>query len=406
MRKYYFLGLMTVSVMGLAACQKIFSSPPADNQVLDGPVEGLTTEQNAQFLAGDIAFNDEVFTAKTGLGPYFVATSCGSCHAGDGKGHPFSTLTRFGQSDTFGNPYMHNGGPQLQPISLPGYIAEVLPPGAPSSRFMPPANTGLGFLAALSDAQILAHADPMDENGDGISGVPNYIQAPPYFQPQSFHQPHNGKFIGRFGKKAAAIDLLNQTVNAYREDMGITSDYSMHEPGIYNGTQQQPDDVPDPEVRSSTVQNVVFYLRTLKAPIPRNENDADVMKGKEVFNRLNCGGCHIPEFKTGASDIAALSYKTFFPYTDMLLHDMGAGLDDGYTEGTALTAEWKTPPLWGLGLSKASQGGRYFLMHDGRAHSIEEAILMHGGEAQKSRNAFNGLLQSDKDALLKFLESL
>jgi CxxC motif-containing protein (DUF1111 family) len=406
MRKLYVLGLFGAGLFGLAACQKIFTTPPADDQILDGPVEGLTTEQNAQFLAGDKAFNDEIFTAEKGLGPFFVATSCGSCHAGDGKGHPFSTLTRFGQSDTFGNIYMHNGGPQLQPRCLPGYIAEVLPSGCASARFTPPANTGLGFLAALTDDQILANADPHDENGDGISGVPNYIQPPHYFQPQNIHHPLNGRYIGRFGKKAAAITLLHQTVNAYVQDMGITSEYAMDEPGIYNGTSPSPDEVPDPEVAGSTVRNVVFYLRTLKAPIQRNTSDAQVQAGNQLFNNLNCNGCHKPEFTTGTSDIAALSNKKFFPYTDLLLHDMGSGLDDGYTEGIAQASEWRTPALWGLGLSKNSQGGQYFLMHDGRAHSIEEAILIHGGEALRSRNAYQALSQSDKDALMNFLESL
>ncbi|MFI5203625.1 MAG: di-heme oxidoredictase family protein, partial [Flavobacteriales bacterium] len=199
----------------VTACGKMLPPLPADDEILDGPVEGLTAEENAKFLAGDIAFNDEVFTVENGLGPYFVATSCGSCHAGDGKGHPFTTLTRFGQSDTTGNQYMSYGGPQLQSRAIPGYTPETLPNGAAHANFMPPANTGLGFLAAFTDAQILANADPTDANADGISGEPNYINPPFYFIPQVFHQSLGGKYIGRFGKKAAAIDLLHQTVNAY-----------------------------------------------------------------------------------------------------------------------------------------------------------------------------------------------
>jgi CxxC motif-containing protein (DUF1111 family) len=400
------LVVITSFTVAVTACQKLLPPAPADDEILDGPVAGLSTQENAQFLAGDIAFNDEVFTKETGLGPFFVSTSCGSCHAGDGKGHPSTTLTRFGQSDSSGNQYMNFGGPQLQHRAILGYIPESIPVGATHSNFTPPANTGLGFLAALSDAQILANADPSDLNGDGISGDANYITPPWYFVPQSFHQSFGGKYIGRFGKKAAAIDLLHQTVNAYNQDMGITSIFSPNEPGINGLSSPYPDDVPDPEVSTTTILNVVFYLRTLKAPVQRNQNDENVIAGKQIFSSLNCSGCHIPEFTTGESDISALSYKTFFPYTDLLLHDMGSGLDDNYSEGNAWSNEWKTPALWGLGLSRDSQGGNYFLMHDGRAHSIEDAILLHGGEAQNSKNAFLNLNSADKQKLIDFLESL
>jgi CxxC motif-containing protein (DUF1111 family) len=285
-------------------------------------------------------------------------------------------------------------------------MPEVMPAGAPHASFTPPANTGLGFLAAVSDAQILANADPNDTNGDGISGVPNYITPPSFFQAQWFHQPMGGKYIGRFGKKAAAIDLMQQTVNAYNQDMGITSEYSPYEPSCNGLPNPYPDAVPEPEVASNTVLNVVFYLRTLKAPVQRHTNDADVITGKEIFMNIQCGACHIPDWTTDQSDIEALSYKNFSPYTDLLLHDMGSALDDGYTEGTARTYEWKTPALWGLGLSTASQGGKYFLMHDGRATSIEQAILLHGGEAANSKNLFQQLGEGDKQKLIKFLESL
>lgn len=390
----------------LVSCEKMLPDAPADDEVLDGPVQGLNASEHTRFLAGDIAFNNEVFTVENGLGPYFVATSCGSCHAGDGKGHPFTTLTRFGQSDTGENTFLLQGGPQLQNRSIPGYSPEKLPAGASFSRFTPPANTGLGFLAALTDAQILQHADPMDADGDGISGVPNYITPPSYFLPRQIHSPVNGRYIGRFGKKAAAIDLLHQTVNAYNQDMGITSEYEPHEPAVHGELSPYADPVPDPEVPSSTILNVVFYLRTLKQPVPRLQQDVQVQHGKQVFMNIGCNKCHIPEWKTGASDISALAYQTFYPYTDLLLHDMGPGLDDGYTEGVAKTAEWKTPPLWGLGLSRNSQGGKYYLMHDGRAGSIEEAILMHGGEGSGSKRAFEQLSQSDRQDLLKFLENL
>lgn len=393
-----------------AACSKltehIAPKAPNSDELLDGPVDGLSELEKRQFLAGDVAFNDEMFFSGNGLGPYFVATSCGSCHAGDGKGHPFTTLTRFGQSDTLGNTYLHMGAPQLQNRALPGFIPEALPAGASFSKFMPPANTGLGFLEALTDAQILANVDVDDVDGDGISGRVNYVVAPDFFSPMAYHQSSNGKFIGRFGKKAAAIDLQHQTVNAYIQDMGITSDYSLNEPAVNGLTFPYFDPFPAIEVQLTTIDNVVFYLKTLKAPIQRNQSDADVIAGKQLFLDIKCGSCHIPQWTTPQTTIGALSNKTFFPYTDMLLHDMGQGLDDGYTEGTALTPEWRTPPLWGLGLSANSQGGSYFLLHDGRATSIQQAIEMHGGEALSSKNAFANLSQTDKQKLIKFLESL
>ena len=373
-------------------------STPKEEDLLDGPLEGLTAEEAHQFLLGDVAFNDEVFTAQNGLGPIFVANSCGSCHAGDGKGHPFTSLTRFGQTDSSGNKYLVNGGPQLQNRAIPGYVPETIPNGASFSKVLPPANTGLGFLDAVSDADLLAMADPNDTDGDGISGMPNWIALPTYCQIRKNTISQGGKYIGRFGKKGAAYDLLQQTANAYNQDMGVTSTYEPYD--TYSKLEV------DPEVSNTTVNNVVFYLKTLKAPMQRNTNDAEVQAGKNLFVSTGCDKCHKPELKTAESSVAGLSNKTFYPYTDLLLHDMGSSLDDNYTEGSAKTSEWKTPALWGLGLSKNSQGGTYYLMHDGRANSIEAAISLHGGEGQKSNTNFQNLSQTDKQKLIKFLESL
>lgn len=382
----------------LQNCNKLQPNAIPDNELLDGPMEGLTYDQNRQFLAGDAAFNDEIFTEQSGLGSIFVATSCGSCHAGDGKGTPFTTLTRFGQTDITGNQFLHLGGPQLQNRALPGYIPEKIPLGATFSKFTPPANTGLGYLELVSDADILAIADPDDINGDGISGVPNYNFLPTFVQPFANALPLNGKYIHRFGKKASTYNLLHQTVNAYNQDIGITSTFAPND--VYSGHSI------DPEVSDVTVRNVVFYLQTLKAPIQRTQNDEEVLQGKNIFTQIRCASCHIPQLRTAFSNVEPLSNKVFFPYTDLLLHDMGSTLDDGYTEGSAKTFEWRTPPLWGLGLSPNSQGGQYFLMHDGRANSIEQAIELHGGEALQSRINYIQLTQNEKDALLKFLKSL
>ena len=390
--------LFFAAVAITTSCEKLLPKAQPGDSLLDGPIDGLTPEQNKRFLRGDAAFNDDIFTSEKGLGPLFVANSCGTCHAGDGKGHPFTTLTRFGQTDSTGNKFLNHGGPQLQHRSIPGFQPENIPAGATFSNFTPPANTGLGFLEAVSDATLLALADENDANKDGISGRPNWISVPAYCIIRPGTILNNNKYIGRFGKKAAVYDLLQQTVNAYNQDMGITSSYEHY--NTYDGQTS------DPEINNQTIQDVVFYLQTLKAPIQRRQNDADIAAGRQTFLNAGCGKCHTPELQTGEFGVAALSNRTFFPFSDFLLHDMGAALDDGYTEGSALTSEWRTPPLWGLGLSKSSQGGNYFLLHDGRANSINDAIMLHGGEAEQSRNAYSQLSEHEKQRLIAFLESL
>jgi len=390
--------ILLFSCIAVSSCDDLFPSAPAGDELLDGPVDGLSYEQNRRFLNGDAAFNGEIFTSGSGLGSIFVATSCGGCHAGDGKGHPFTTLTRFGQTDESGNKYLDKGGPQLQHRALPGFKPEQIPAGATFSKFTPPANTGLGFIELVSDADILAMADPDDANQDGISGVPNWNKIPSYVNSNAETISKNGKFIGRFGKKASTHNLLQQTANAYNQDIGITSSFEPYD--VYSGLEI------DPEVSAQTVANVVFYLQTLKAPIQRKKEEAQVIQGKNLFIQIGCESCHRQTLKTMSSPVEALSNKEFHPYTDLLLHDMGAGLDDGYTEGSAKTYEWRTPPLWGLGLSPKSQGGEYFLLHDGRAKSIEEAIVLHGGESTASREKFSQLSAQDKESLIRFLESL
>lgn len=393
MRPTIIIGILLL----LVGCAEFEPNAPMPSETLDGPLDGLTTAETQQFLKGDIAFNDEVFTTLNGLGPVFVATSCGSCHPGDGKGHPFTTLTRFGQSDETGNKFLQAGGPQLQHRAIPGYEPEGIPDGATFSQFTPPANTGLGFLDAVADSEILLWADPNDLDADGISGVANWIELKSYVIPRTESVVENGKYPGRFGKKAATYDLLQQTAQAYNQDIGVTSTFEPFD--TFSGLEK------DPEISNQTIQDVVFYLKTLKAPEPRMES-AEIISGKNLFNTIGCNKCHRPEIKTGFSPVAALSNTTFYPYSDFLLHDMGAELDDGYTEGSAKTYEWRTPPLWGLGLSKNSQGGEYFLLHDGRARSLKDAILLHGGEGNQSRESFQQLTPDEKNKLIQFLESL
>lgn len=379
------------------ACSKTLPPAPAENVLLDGPMEGLTFEQQARFLRGDEAFG-EVFTAGKGLGPIFVANSCASCHAGDGKGTPFVQFTRFGQADTTGNKFLHLGGPQLQHKAIPGYAPEKLPTGAPTTSLIAPAVTGLGLLDAVPDQTLIDLSDPNDLNNNGISGRPHWNTIPDYVQLRPNTIAQSNRYITRFGKKGGAYNLLHQTAGAYNQDMGITSIYETMD--VYTMEEI------DPEIATTVLNDVVFYLKTLKAPLRRNEDNVDVKAGENIFVQLNCNGCHTPSLQTGESNIPQLANKTFSPYTDMLLHDMGPGLDDGYTEGYALTSEWKTPALWGLGLSKENQGGSYFLLHDGRATSIEQAIELHGGEAQQSRDGYIQLSQYEKTQLISFLESL
>ncbi|MBS9766277.1 MAG: c-type cytochrome [Flavobacteriaceae bacterium] len=426
-RTHIALGLLLIASMAFQSCDKFEPAEPLEEELLDGPVEGLNYEEQQRFLDGDETFNDEFFTVEKGLGPVFVATSCGACHAGDGKGHPFVGFFRFGQKDgEFTNKFTHMGGRELQSKAIPGYEPEVLPKGATKSLLIAPAVTGLGFLQFVPDQTIIDLVKKQKEEGI-VSGEINWIDKFDYSPRRENNisktvqelisdenpdiatrfkkgledkevKAEDVKYIGRFGKKAATFDLLDQAADAISEDIGIASIYRPID--IYSGEEI------DPEIDTQKLNNLAFYLKTLKAPIPRNQDDPTVKKGRKIFNDIKCASCHVPTLKTGDSPIKALANKEFHPFTDLLVHDMGSALDDNYTEGSARSAEWRTPPLWGLGLSPDSQGGGYFLLHDGRAHSIEEAISFHGGEAEQIKMNYDKLSDKDKKALITFLESL
>jgi len=408
---------LTLAVM--VGCD-LYPDTPAGNEVLDAPLDNLTPEQLNLHLKGDEEFGRR-FTPGEGLGPVFVANSCDACHPGEGKGHPVFNLTRFGKmiGGEF-DPMHEQGGPQLQHRAVPGFTPEQIPKGITGSAvFTAPVVVGLGFIEAVDDTTILNLADPQDENGDGISGRPNFIDASDFLSEIAElgelnadasdvrFQTYNGKFIGRFGKKGITINLLHQTVTAYHQDMGLTTDFI---PGdlfnVQNTGVSSEDGVPDPEISSGIVSNVVFYLKTLRPPQRRNEHDPDVQAGEKLFGEIGCASCHIPKLKTGKSSIPQLSEKEFYPYTDLLLHDMGPELDDGYTEGSAETSEWRTAPLWGLGLAEEFQGGTPFYLHDGRATTLREAIDFHGGEGSASRAAFRALNETEQEQLIEFLKSL
>lgn len=403
----------------LAGCDSLLPPAPPDDQVLDGPIDGLSGPQLATFAQGDEEFN-RVFSAGEGAGPLFVASSCGSCHAGDGKGHPVFNLTRFGRmvNGVF-DPMRAQGGPQVQNRAVQRYIAEVVPNGVTgASLFTPPSVTGLGLLEAVDDTTLLGLADPDDADGDGISGRIQLLDEDDLIVEVTSLEavaddggptrgvPIGGKYIGRFGKKGVTVNLLHQAVTAYHQDMGLTTDLVLEDLFNRQVGNFASDDVPDPEVGSSTVGAVVFYLKTLRPPPRRDAGAPEVLAGEALFAQVGCAKCHLPALRTGVSPIAPLDRVEFQPYTDLLLHDMGSELDDGYTEGVALTSEWRTPPLWGLGLAARFQGGRMHLLHDGRAASLREAIDFHGGEAAASRSAFNGLTAEEQERVLRYLESL
>lgn len=406
MKRWLFISVVFLVMAETFSCKKLLPPAPPSEELLAEPIEGLTPEQLFLFSLGDEQFS-RIFSREEGLGPVFSHTSCEGCHPGDGKGHPSNNLIRFGKYiNGIWDPLLSQGGPQIQPRAITGYLPETVPQGSSFAGFLPANVTGLGLLEAVPDSALLAMSDPLDLDGDGISGRVHWVTPPDFFIPKNHHISQNGKFIGRFRRKADAIDLLQQAVKAFKEDIGITSDYDKNDPINHAVSTSGADNVSDPEISAEKINQVVFYLRTLKSPPRRNTEDPDVKAGENIFMQIGCAKCHKPSLVTGHSEIEALSNKTFYPYTDLLLHDMGGTLDDGYSEGEALTSEWRTPPLWGLGLQEQSQGGKMFLLHDGRASSIEEAIGYHGGEASFVRANYYALPQEQKNQLIRFLKSL
>lgn len=410
--------------------------------IFQQPAANLNAAEADLHRHSDRAFGDIFVTAPSithsGLGPVFNQNSCESCHIANGKS-PFPNnntelrglLLRISMPGVgmYGapNPVPHFGG-QLQTKAVFGKPAEAtltwqevteiktyldgesvalrrldfgvanayadFPNDALMSPRIAPAVIGLGLLEAISESDILALADPNDADADGISGKPNWVWD--YAKQQTA--------LGRFGWKAGQPTLLQQTAAAYNNDMGITSPYFPQE-SCYGQTQADPL-ADDPEIDENTLKMATFYPQSLAVPQRRNWDDAEVINGKALFIALKCASCHNPKFVTGAShEYAFLNNQTIFPYTDLLLHDMGEGLADNRPDFEATGSEWRTPPLWGIGLTQIVGGHSHFL-HDGRARSLEEAIMWHGGEAEASREAFGKLSKAERNAVIKFLESL
>jgi CxxC motif-containing protein (DUF1111 family) len=399
---------LTVFALALlpCACDSLLTSAPDPADVLDGPVDGLTAAELAAFTLGDAQF-ERRFSPTAGLGPIFNNVSCAGCHSGDGRGRPepefFNIVMRVNLS-ALGGRYDFDS-PEVQRRALPGAEPEPIPTGVPVSKRLPPPVFGLGLIEAIPEATILGYADPDDADGDGISGRAHWVTPAPWV-PTTEPGSGAGPRLGRYTRNARVSTIFEQVTDAYHKDMGITSEFLPFE--NVNLMASTPtlafDRAPDPEVTAEQIQQVVFYVRTLAPPAP-GEMTARRRDGEVVFAEIGCASCHVPEMNTGAHRVTALANRPVRLYSDLLLHDMGEALSDGLPEGDASASEWRTPPLWGLRVMRDFLDGKAFLLHDGRARSVEEAILLHGGEAQRSRDAFAGLDPAHRAALLDFVES-
>lgn len=394
------LALLGTSLASLTlGCSQLLTTAPNADDLLDGPLPGLTTEESAAFIEGDIQFGNR-FTVLTGLGPIFNNVSCAGCHSGDGRGRPENILTRFSLA---GDLLHAQGGPQLQDRAIPGATAETVPAGVQISLRLPPPVFGVGLIEAIPADAILANADPTDADGDGISGRPNMV-TPSDFVPATEPGGGPGLQLGRFGRKAQTTSLLQQTVDAYFQDMGITSDHLPVENVNPLAANESADRIADPELPAAAVRAVIAYMRRLAPPAPGAMTEKR-QRGQVSFGTIGCAGCHVATLRTGPSTSRVLSNRDVQLYSDLLLHDMGPALADDRPDGDADGREWRTAPLWGMRVMRQFLNGQMFLLHDGRARSIEAAVLAHGGEAQAARDRFAALTAEERAALLDFVES-
>lgn len=412
------------------------------------PVPGLTDAQKTAFAVGNSFFNlnwvaaPASTAARDGLGPLFNARSCSACHLHDGRSRPPEPggamsvmLLRVSVPAT-----NSHGGPRPDPVygdqiqgrALPGISAEAdvvvdyepvrgvfadgetfelrrpnyslrnlgYGPVATNLQMSPrvaPAVIGLGLLEAVPVEQLAALADPHDRDGDGIAGKLNQV----WNAATQRHEP------GRFGWKAEQPTVRQQVAAAFNGDMGLTTSHFLQEnhTSAQTATASQPSGG-SPEVSDQILASVAFYSRVLAVPARRSVDDPTVRRGEQLFRTAKCAACHREELTTGdVPGLPQLSRQSIRPYTDLLLHDLGDGLADHRPVFAADGREWRTPPLWGIGLV-AQVNGHTFLLHDGRARSLAEAILWHGGEAENARESFRQMPRTDREALVRFLESL
>lgn len=437
-----------------------------DREAFSQPSQNMSFIDRADFFVGNGFFKrlwvsaPSSTTSADGLGPLYNARACQRCHLKDGRGHPpenseDSSVSMFlrvsipPQTDEQAEairdhlinvvPEPTYGG-QLQDIAISGHAPEgrmtiayddvkvefddgelatlrsptysftelgygdMHPDALFSPRIAPPM-IGLGLLEAISEEDLLAAADPNDINGDGISGTAKFI----------WSRTNDRVMLARFGWKLGNATLADQSSEAMAGDIGITNPLFPDLQGDCTTHQQSCLDAPagvggfggDLEAPAAVMDKIFFYSANLAVPARRTANDANVLRGKELFYSANCTSCHTPKHATrNDEDVGeALRGQLIWPYTDLLLHDMGDGLADGRPEGTATGSEWRTAPLWGIGFTDTVNSHTYYL-HDGRARNLTEAILWHGGEAMASREAFRTMEKSDRDALINFLESL
>ncbi|GFM61398.1 lipoprotein [Pseudomonas cichorii] len=429
--------------------QNAFSMPSANLS----PVRRLDFSVGNSFFRNPWVIAPSTTTARDGLGPLFNTNACQNCHIKDGRGHPpepgdsnaVSMLVRLSIPDSaaYAEVIKRNGvvpeptyGGQLQDMSVPGVAPEgkvrveydpltirfrdgmtvelrqptlritqlgygpMHPYTHASARIAPPM-IGLGLLEAIPEAAILANADPDDKNDNGISGRPNWV----------WDDAQQKVVIGRFGWKAGQPTLNQQNAHAFAGDMSLTTrlktadDCTPAQTDCRNAPNGNGPDG-EPEVSDNILRLVEFYTRNLAVPARRNVDDAQVLAGKNLFFKAGCQQCHTPQFTTRADAAEPeLANQVIRPYSDLLLHDMGEGLADNRTEFQASGREWRTPPLWGLGLTETVSGHTQ-LLHDGRARNVMEAILWHGGEAQAAQRQVLAFDADQRAALLAFLNSL
>lgn len=426
-----------------------------DQNAFSLPSANLSPTRRLDFSVGNSFFRNpwviapSSTTARDGLGPLFNTNACQNCHIKDGRGHPVTADARNAVSmlvrlsipagpgheallRTEGRVPEPTYGGQLQDMAVPGvapegrvrlrydtstvqfadgYRVELRRPELsldelgygpmhPNTLFsirIAPPMIGLGLLEAIPEADLLAHADPDDRDGDGISGRANRV----------YDHARQQTALGRFGWKAGQPSLNQQNADAFFNDMGLST--SLLAGTSCTAAQRDCATQPDggaPEVSDNILAQVLFYTRNLGVPARRAVDAPQVLAGKSLFHEAGCQKCHVPSFTT-ARDAAEpeLAGQRIHPYTDLLLHDMGPGLADGRPEFEASGSEWRTPALWGIGLTETVSGHTQFL-HDGRARSLLEAILWHGGEAQSARDRVLTFNEEQRAALLAFLHSL
>ncbi|SNS23524.1 di-heme oxidoredictase family protein [Pseudomonas segetis] len=428
----------------------------ADHNAFSQPSANLSPLRRLDFSVGNSFFRNPwviapaTTIARDGLGPLFNTNACQNCHIKDGRGHPpepnavtaTSMLVRLSIPATTAEqakiieklgvvPEPTYSG-QLQDMANPGVAPEgkvrmgytlssveladgskielrkptlaitqlgygpMHPDTMFSARIAPPM-IGLGLLEAIAEPDILANADPDDSNGDGISGRPNQV----------WDDVRGKTVLGRFGWKAGQPNLNQQNAHAFAGDMGLTTSLLQHD----DCTAAQVDCLAapnggEPEVSDKLLGSILFYSRNLAVPVRRDVDSPQVLKGKNLFYQAQCNACHVEKFTT-AADAAEpeLANQAVRPFTDLLLHDMGPGLSDNRPEFAATAQEWRTPPLWGIGLTQAVNGHTQFL-HDGRARNLLEAIAWHGGEAEAAKQRVFAFNAEERKALLAFLNSL